>query len=534
MWPELSAFLQIVLKRNFRNPSLLEAVTTQSFQNWNPLLSHPIPSVFSSNNSLQTHVSNFCTEAFFFFQSPNIRIGQATVIILVCACLIYIMCKFVNNFSFYFQFLHIQTPSVRLTTTRSAKTLQQSPPDRIHAPKTTTLVTPPSTPSSNPVSSASPLRKPRQQTVKLLDLSDDVLLHIFAKLLNPIIVNNKRRLVFDSIQEALPLASSNRRLFDLFTTFLTDIDLSNFKSCSSGTEALKFKPLRTVCHVAKTNLRRLYLRNSYSLSSDLGVISEQCTGLRTLDLSFIPAVDDELLYNISTKISGLSNVLIRKCRRVTDTGVMSLARHCKHLACLDIAAVSMITDRAVAELAKERKSTLRILVLSFCPRLTNACMPFLSQLRLSALFLRSTCISDFGVRCLMRESVISESLQTIDLLDCPHVTGVSFNILWTFCTGLREILRDHGGLRPGSLRNAVSLLDGYIRVITITDHGTNCRVTYVVACDAGSLNAVEQIALVHGEMSLDPEQVRILGYNIGAHVSRGVGEMMKQQYGIVV
>lgn len=161
-------------------------------------------------------------------------------------------------------------------------------------------------------------------------------------------------------------------------------------------------------------------------------------------------------------------------------------------------------------------------------------MPFLSQLQLSGLFLRSTCISDFGIRCLMRDSVISESLQTIDLLDCPHVTGISFNILWTFCTPLREMLRDRGGLRPGSLRNAVSLLDGYVRVITITDHGTNCRVTYVVACDAGSVNAVEQIASVNGDVSLDPEQVRILGYNMGTHVSRGVREMMKHQYGVVV
>lgn len=463
-------------------------------------------------------------------QSPNICLEHSAAV-LVCACLLYIMCKVANNFSIYFPFLQFQRPPLLSAPFSSTKkTTQTETQTYNHTPNKTSSAS--LAPVSLPLTS--PLRKPRHQTLKLLDLSDDVLLQIFTKLLNPVIVNDRRRIVFQSFQDAFPFASANKRLFALFTMFLTDVDLSNFSFSPCKYQPSKLRPLRFVCHVANTRLQRLYLRASHDLSSDLGLISNHCSALRTLDLSFIPAVDDHMLRDIAINIGTLTNILIRKCRRVTDAGIISLAQHCKQLECLDVAAVSLITDRAVIYLATERQSTLKILILSFCSRLTNACMPHLGRLQLSALFLRSTCISDFGVRCLIRNNAISNSLQIIDLLDCPHVTGISFNILWHFCEPIRRVLYDRGGLRRGAMRNAVSLMDSYIRVVTVTDHASKCRVTYVVACDAGSLNAVEQIAAVRGEMSLDAEQVRVLGYNTGTLVSSGVRSMMKQQFGVVV
>lgn len=446
------------------------------------------------------------------------------------------MCKFVNHISLYLQFLNLQPEIVPCSTLSSDRPRSQQTKATIgYSPKQTTLPPSPPPATHSPVHAQSPPRKCRSPSVKLVHLSDDVLLQIISHLLQPVFVNGKRRIGFQSIRNVMPLASCSTRLFKLFKKFLTDVDLSNLSSSTRTVDAPQNQhQLRFACHVANKNLQRLYLRNSCHLSRDFGLIPSHCTALRTLDLSFNSSVDDQLLHAISTNIKTLNNVLIRKCRRVTDAGVVSLANNCAQLACLDVGAVSMLTDEAVIHLSRMRKDTLRILILSFCPRLTNACMPFLSQLQLTALFLRSTCVSDIGVQCLVKDSVIANSLNTVDLIDCAHVTDVSFRLLWTHCASIRGQLREKGGVRRGAMRNAVSLLDGYIRIVSVTDDASNCRMTYVVVCDAGSVNAVERTTALAGHLSLDPELVRILCCNTGARVSSDVRVMLKEQFGCAV
>lgn len=378
----------------------------------------------------------------------------------------------------------------------------------------------------------------QQQQTTLLDLSDDILVQILERLLNPVTVNRKRRITLSSIQDGLPLASTSARLFKLFTSFLTDIDISDTSSStvSSTIRSGKYLPsLVTVTRWAGIQAQRLYLRRFKGPSQDLMSIPLHCTALRTVDLSFNSSVDDSLLTSIATKIPTLTNILLRKCRRVTDTGVIMLARHCTQLMSLDLSAISLLTDHAVIQIAHLRQRTLRILILSHCPQLTDSCALPLSKLSLSALFFRGSCISDSAVRTLVSNSLCGKSLHCIDLLDCPRITSTSFNVIWTHCANIRSRLHCQSDIvRRSTFQSAIRLLDDYIRIVFATDVDTGRSMTYVGVCDAGTVNAVESAIMGHGSLAVDTEEFRILHEFVGHVELADVRRMIREQFGVVV
>lgn len=172
-----------------------------------------------------------------------------------------------------------------------------------------------------------------------------------------------------------------------------------------------------------------------------------CTNLRTLDVSLLASIDDDLLKRLCNGVgSTLESLLIRRCVQLTDDGILAVTDHCCTLNALDDAGLEKITDRGVIHLCNKQRDSLRIPILSWCSQLTDASLIALATTQLRALFLRGLLISDRGIEVLAKG--IGVHLMAIDLLDCPDLTNCAFS------TSLREHYPGFG--RSSSARAAAT------------------------------------------------------------------------------
>ncbi|KAF9114370.1 hypothetical protein BGX27_011003 [Mortierella sp. AM989] len=89
-----------------------------------------------------------------------------------------------------------------------------------------------------------------------------------------------------------------------------------------------------------------------------------CTNLVSLDISHYCSqeVTDELLRLISVATSTLKRLNIAYCSKITDRGLIWLAKGCPDLRELDITAVHLVTDRGILEIGKQCRSFKRLVM----------------------------------------------------------------------------------------------------------------------------------------------------------------------------
>ncbi|KAJ3022550.1 hypothetical protein HKX48_005868 [Thoreauomyces humboldtii] len=93
--------------------------------------------------------------------------------------------------------------------------------------------------------------------------------------------------------------------------------------------------------------------------------------LRMLDLTYCKQIGDDSLEALLSRISDLTHLRIRRCIKMTDSGMFSIVRYCRQLQVLDAADCDRFTDRCLKWLATSNKD-LHYLDFTFCKRITNA------------------------------------------------------------------------------------------------------------------------------------------------------------------
>lgn len=358
--------------------------------------------------------------------------------------------------------------------------------------------------------------------VRLLDLSDDVLAVIFGFVLSPVQVSSHRRLSAKSISSGLAFACTNTRLMSLFAASLVDLEL-----WSSGT--LTNQGLRFLVRSGGPSVRRLILRGCSLLSRSFEDVTTHCTNIRTLDVSLLASIDDDLLKRLCSGVGHtLESLLIRRCVQLTDDGIVAVADHCSKLNALDAAGLEKITDRGVMVLCNTRRDTLRILILSWCSQLTDTSLIALATMQLRAVFLRGLLISDRGIEVLAKG--IGSHLMAIDLLDCPNLTNFAFSTsLKEHCAQLQEKLELASS--RDMFQNSVSILHGYVHIVAgVSQSGS--RSTLICIVDAGSANAFAFQVLSGEAISFESNDVKVLATNSGLAVTDETKDFVKECFGI--
>lgn len=166
-----------------------------------------------------------------------------------------------------------------------------------------------------------------------------------------------------------------------------------------------------------TNLKHLCL-NSCSNLTDEGIISiaENCRTLKFLSVSNCNHLTDACLIAIGKQCTELMTLEVSGCSNFSDAAFTLLARNCHHLERVDLEECTRITDQTLQSLAANC-SNLKHLTLSRCE-----------------------CITDEGIRQLgiSNCAVINETLQVLELDNCPLITDASLEQLYS-CHSLAQI-----------------------------------------------------------------------------------------------
>ncbi|KAJ7546630.1 hypothetical protein O6H91_08G047700 [Diphasiastrum complanatum] len=180
-------------------------------------------------------------------------------------------------------------------------------------------------------------------------------------------------------------------------------------------------------------LRELSLSKSRGVS-DLGIaaVASGCTGLHKVDLTCCRDLSDVVLASLATSCKGLIALKMEGCELITEKGLALLGEGCSSLEELDF------TDSSINDLglkAISRCSALRILKLGFCYNISDQGLRHIGascyNLRDLDLY-RSREIGDGGVAAV---SCGCQRLKGMNLSYCPKVTDASLQSI----SQLREL-----------------------------------------------------------------------------------------------
>ncbi|KAG0195878.1 SCF ubiquitin ligase complex subunit [Mortierella sp. GBA30] len=131
-----------------------------------------------------------------------------------------------------------------------------------------------------------------------------------------------------------PYAHYIRRLnFSFLAPDLTDSILSQFAECA--------------------RLERLLLPGSLNTTATgLKQILSRGPGLYSLDLSDIPAVNDEVIEHMALGCQRLHTLYLGSCTDITDESIVKLAESCSHLKRLKLSQCTHLTDRSILALTQ--------------------------------------------------------------------------------------------------------------------------------------------------------------------------------------
>jgi hypothetical protein len=298
----------------------------------------------------------------------------------------------------------------------------------------------------------------------LLDLGDDVLLHIVHHVMSPVRVSSADRVVERSFRSALPLASVCTRLRRMFYASLHDLEL-----WQSGT--ISGPALASLAANTGHDLKRLVLRNCTALTSDsLRAVASNCTALRTLDVSNVLIVDDAVIHSIFLhRGRTLRSLLARGCIQMTDESLHTMAKYGKAIDALDIAGLTAVTDDGMAAFLRVRGRNIVSMVCSACPALTDATFRAMGEhcRKLEVLCARALpAIRNEGIHELC--AGVGDRLEVLDVLDCNAIMVNRFlDSVGLFCPRLAARFMDGQGRTLKQV--VISSLPGFIFHVTGRD-----------------------------------------------------------------
>ncbi|XP_042411690.1 F-box/LRR-repeat protein 2-like [Zingiber officinale] len=245
--------------------------------------------------------------------------------------------------------------------------------------------------------------------------------------------------------------------------------------------------------------------------SDLAVIAAGFRALRVLDLQNCKGVTDVGMRTLGNGLPTLQSLDVSQCRKITDKGMVAIALGCSNMRKLHLSGCKSVTDELLKALAKSC-SRLEDLGLSGCNNITNTGISTLADGCRYIKFLDvSKCskISDVGVSKVAEAT--SSSLKILKLLDCSKVSDKSIFSLAGFCHNLETIViggcRDISDESITSISLACSKSLRSLRMdwcLNITDSSlnsvlSNCR--HLVALDISCCDKITGSAFLAQEVS---------------------------------
>lgn len=372
----------------------------------------------------------------------------------------------------------------------------------------------------------SPPRRTKPTTnsscVHIVDLPDDIIVNIFEHLTTAVKLFQGKRISEESYLSGLSFACTSRRFYNIYPRVLRDLELWSSGNISDAA-------LLYITRFAGSNIQRLILRKCNNLNSSLVLFPSYCSQLKTLDLSQISTIHDDLLETICRGVGKtLRALLLRYCSCISDRGLGAIAEHCRSLSALDCGGLTSITDEGLKKIGIGIGNSLSILVLSWCKNITDTGLKNIGRCELDVLCLRGLYVTNYGIERMVKMS--GKWLKAIDLMDCPNITNECFTrVLPENCEGLKEKLKvaDERSI----FQNCVSLLDGYVHVVGgINSLGLPS--TLVCVLDAGNANAFAFQVLSKQALSFHSDDYKLLVTNSGLTVSEEAKRYLLERFGI--
>lgn len=332
------------------------------------------------------------------------------------------------------------------------------------------------------------LKRPRKEMmVRLLDLSEDILVSIMTHVMTPAKEGSRRIVTEENLRASLPLAKTCHALYGVWRQSMNDVEL-----WVSG--RLNDRGLKAICKGNGSGIHRLGLRRCKEVSQKaFAHIPRQCNRLRSLDMSHTDITDefvDELTNNTGRTLQFLA---FHGCTQLTARSIHAIADRCPHLRFLDIGSVPSVDDAAIGYLVRRLGGSIRTMILSNCEALSDTAMATIGAgcKSLMSLTIRGLpSITDYGLQKLC--SGIGERVQILDVLDCSGLTmGGYFAAMEAFCPHVFRYLEesnyvDHLGER--CLRdNIIATMPGLIYRISATDAIRRLPALYFLLLDESTL-----------------------------------------------
>lgn len=333
-----------------------------------------------------------------------------------------------------------------------------------------------------------PLKRPRKEKmVRLLDLSEDILVTIMNHVMTPAKEGSRRIITEESIRASLPLAITCHVLYDIWRHSMHDLEL-----WVSG--KLNDRGLKAICKDNGRGIHRLGLRRCKGVSQKaFRHIPRHCTRLRSIDMSHTDIADDFIIDLTKNTGHSMQFLALHGCTKLTALSIHAIADRCPHLRFLDIGSIPAVDDAAMGYLVERLGTSIRTMVLSNCKNLSDSAMATIGAecKSLMSLTIRGlSSITDNGLHKLC--SGIGERVQILDVLDCTGLTmGGYFATMEAFCPHVFRYLAesnyvDHLGER--CLRdNIIATMPGLIYRISATDAIRRLPALYFLLLDESTL-----------------------------------------------
>jgi hypothetical protein len=287
-----------------------------------------------------------------------------------------------------------------------------------------------------------------------------------------------------------------------------------------------------LARAAGPELKRIVLRNCEQLSGDsLVSLAAHCSTLRTLDISHVEAVNDEVLRGILMhRGDTLRSLLIRGCTGLTDVSLHDMALYASELDALDMAGLSAVTDAGMYAMLRACGGNLVSLVCSGCPLLTDAsfCEMGARCANLEVLCARGLpLLSNDGVEALCRG--VQDRLEVLDILNCDGVmVKVFLETVAMHCPRLSSRFMDGEGR---SLKQVIiSSLPGFIFHVTGRDAYNGRSAVYFLLVDPGTSNSF-RVSVGNEHMNL-VDYGTILCSCFGDRPNDTVRDILLSEYGL--
>lgn len=221
--------------------------------------------------------------------------------------------------------------------------------------------------------------------------------------------------------------------------FVSDNGLIAFAKATSSLESLQLEECNRITQIGiltalssiSSKLKSVSLIKCMGikdLSTEFPVLSP-CESLRCLSIRSCPGFGSTSLAMVGKLCPQLHHLDLSGLCGITDTGLLPLLECCEGLAKVNLSECSNLTDEVVLALARLHGSTLELLNLDGCPKISDATLDALADScpLLNDLDVSRCSITDAGVAALSRG--VQSNLQVLSLSGCSMISNKSIPAL---------------------------------------------------------------------------------------------------------